>query len=57
MAKENINDSIAVMVIEDDALISNKETHHELVKFVDNNLELEVNVSPSEDTVWLTQVS
>ena len=55
MAKENINDSIAVMVIEDDALISNKETHHELVKFVDNNLELEVNVSPSEDTVWLTQ--
>ena len=26
-----------------------------IVKFVDNGFELEVNVSPSEDTVWLTQ--
>ena len=24
-----------------------------IVKFVDNGFELEVNVSPSEDTVWL----
>lgn len=28
---------------------------YELVKFVNNNLELEVNVSPYEDTVWLTK--
>ena len=27
----------------------------ELVKFVDGSFELEVNVSPEEDTVWLTQ--
>lgn len=27
---------------------------YELVKFVDNGFELEVNVSPKEDTVWLT---
>ena len=29
--------------------------NYELVKFVDGNCELEVNVSPSEDTVWLSQ--
>ena len=28
---------------------------YEIVKFVDNGFELEVNVSPEEDTVWLTQ--
>ncbi len=28
---------------------------YELVKFVNNNLELEVNVSPDEDTVWVTK--
>ena len=28
---------------------------YELVKFVDGSFELEVSVSPSEDTVWLTQ--
>ncbi|MBQ4500977.1 MAG: hypothetical protein II962_03980, partial [Spirochaetales bacterium] len=28
---------------------------YELVKFVDGNFELEVNVSPEEDTVWLTK--
>ena len=28
---------------------------YEVVKFVDNGFELEVNVSPDEDTVWLTQ--
>ena len=28
---------------------------YEIVKFVDNGFELEVHVSPSEDTVWLTQ--
>lgn len=33
---------------------SNQEKY-EIVKFVDNGFELEVNVSPSEDTVWLTQ--
>ena len=31
------------------------ETKYEIVKFVDNNFELEVNVSPVEETVWLTQ--
>ena len=31
------------------------EEKYEIVKFVDNGFELEVNVSPSEDTVWLTQ--
>ena len=28
---------------------------YELVKFVDGSFELEVNVSPEEDTVWLTK--
>ena len=28
---------------------------YELVKFVNNNLELEINVSPDEDTVWLSK--
>ena len=28
---------------------------YELVKFRDNELELDVNVSPEEDTVWLTK--
>ena len=29
--------------------------NYDLVKFVDGSFELEVNVSPSEETVWLTQ--
>ena len=33
----------------------NDQEKYEIVKFVDNGFELEVNVSPSEDTVWLTQ--
>lgn len=28
---------------------------YELVKFIDNELELEVNVSPNEETIWLSQ--
>ena len=28
---------------------------YEIVKFVNNNLELEINVSPDEETVWLTK--
>ena len=28
---------------------------YELVKFVNNNLELEINVSPEEETVWLSK--
>ena len=32
-----------------------EQEKYEIVKFVDNGFELEVNVSPSEDTVWLTQ--
>lgn len=34
---------------------NNKEVNYEIVKFIDNNFELDVNVSPNEDTVWLTQ--
>ena len=32
-----------------------EERNCEVVKFVDGDLELEVNVSPKEETVWLTQ--
>ena len=32
-----------------------EEIKYELVKFVDEGLELEVNVSPKEETVWMTQ--
>ena len=32
-----------------------EQEKYEIVKFVDNGFELEVNVSPSEETVWLTQ--
>ena len=32
-----------------------EQEKYEIVKFVDNGFELEVNVSPSEDTVWLNQ--
>ena len=28
---------------------------YELVKFIDGEFELEVNVSPNEETIWLTQ--
>ena len=29
--------------------------NYELIKFRDNEFELDVNVSPEEDTVWLTK--
>ena len=32
-----------------------EETKYELVKFIDNELELEVSVSPKEETIWMTQ--
>ena len=32
-----------------------EEIKYELVKFIDNELELEVNVSPKEETIWMTQ--
>ena len=32
----------------------NEETKYELVKFIDNELELEVSVSPKEETVWMS---
>ena len=32
-----------------------KENKYELIKFEDGDFSLDVNVSPSEDTVWLTQ--
>ena len=32
-----------------------EEKKYELVKFVDGELEMEVNVSPKEDTIWLSQ--
>ena len=31
-----------------------EETKYELVKFIDDELELEVSVSPKEETVWLS---
>ena len=31
-----------------------EETKYELVKFIDNELELEVSVSPKEETIWMT---
>ena len=32
-----------------------EDNKYELVKFIDNELELEVNVSPKEETIWLSQ--
>ena len=32
-----------------------EQRQYEIVKFVDNGFELEVNVSPKENTVWLSQ--
>ena len=32
-----------------------EEIKYELVKFVDEGFELEVNVSPKEETIWLSQ--
>lgn len=31
-----------------------EERKYELVKFIDDGFELEVNVSPKEETIWLT---
>ena len=31
-----------------------KDSNYDIVRFIDDNFELEVNVSPSEETVWLT---
>ena len=31
-----------------------EETKYELVKFIDDELELEVSVSPKEETIWMT---
>ena len=33
----------------------NEKVKYELVKFVDEEFELEVNVSPKEETIWLSQ--
>lgn len=30
-------------------------SNYEMVKFIDGDFELEVNVSPKEETIWLTQ--
>ena len=35
-------------------MMSNNEKNYEIVKFKDDGLELDVNVSAKEDTVWLT---
>ena len=35
--------------------MNNQEKNYELIKFVDGNFSLDVNVSPDEDTLWLTQ--
>lgn len=36
-------------------MINNNEKKYELIKFEDGEFSLDVNVSPDEDTVWLTQ--
>lgn len=33
----------------------NNEKKYEIVKFVNNELEIEVSVSPNDETIWLTQ--
>ena len=35
--------------------MNKEEKKYELIKFEDGDFSLEVNVSPDEDTVWLTQ--
>ncbi|MDY2574444.1 MAG: hypothetical protein SOW55_00445 [Bacilli bacterium] len=30
-------------------------SNYQIVKFKENNIEIDVNVSPSEDTVWLSK--
>ena len=35
--------------------MNNKEKSYELIKFEDGDFSLDVKVSPTEDTVWLTQ--
>ena len=35
--------------------MNNEEKNYELIKFEDGDFSLDVNVSPEEDTVWLTQ--
>ena len=32
----------------------NKEMRYDLVKFKNNDIELDVNVSPNEDTIWVS---
>ena len=34
--------------------MNNKENKYDLIKFEDGNFSLDVNVSPDEDTVWLS---
>ena len=36
--------------------MKNQEKKCELIKFVDGDFSLDVNVSPDEDTVWLSLV-
>ena len=36
-------------------MIMNIENKYELVKFVDGELELEISINPSEETIWLSQ--
>ena len=35
--------------------MNNQEKKYELIKFEDGDFSLDVNVSPDEDTLWLTQ--
>ena len=36
-------------------MLNNKNTKYEIIKFEDGDFSLDVNVSPNEETVWLTQ--
>ena len=32
-----------------------EETKYELVKFIDNELELDITISPNEENIWLSK--
>ena len=36
-------------------MTNNENTKYEIIKFEDGDFSLDVNVSPNEETVWLTQ--
>ena len=33
----------------------NKTNNYDIVKFIDNDLELDITISPEEDNIWLSK--